>query len=298
MTDFLQRAAPYVAMGLPILPILPDGKVPPGIDECVRHGLLREGQAGGCYMASTDPALHARWSEIWPTANVAVRTGAESGIDVVDLDEKPEQGKAGVTWLREKIEKHGPMPKAPLARTPSGGYHLWFATEPRLGCRVGGAKSKHPGVDTRGEGGYIVAPGSVRPGGAYRWERALRGRSLPRMPEWLVQYLLPPPPPKFTAQQISDPEWVEATIGKLVDAVRTAPKGERNHTLNAKAFIAFGLARAAEKPLGDVYAAMEAAAHAQAADQKDRRRHLEIKRTLQSAMLDSGKIEIKARRAA
>lgn len=84
---------------------------------------------------------------------LGIATGSRSGVFVLDLDRKP--GKDGFATL----EANGwDLPATYTVATPSGGVHLYFRLPPfpvkTSGGRIG------PGVDVRGEGGYVVAAGS------------------------------------------------------------------------------------------------------------------------------------------
>jgi len=56
-------------------------------------------------------------------ANVAVVTGAVSGIIVLDVD----PGRHGEAALAELVRQNGPLPRTVEAMTGDGGYHLYFA---------------------------------------------------------------------------------------------------------------------------------------------------------------------------
>ena len=54
-----------------------------------------------------------------------------------------------------------------MVSTPSGGKHLYFWSTKKVGC----PRSFSPvGVDIKGEGGYVVAPGSSTSKGFYSWD--------------------------------------------------------------------------------------------------------------------------------
>ncbi|HEV7686449.1 MAG TPA: bifunctional DNA primase/polymerase, partial [Acidimicrobiia bacterium] len=95
--------------------------------------------AGGLTVASRDPHALRRWWDRWPTANVAVRTGAVSGLVVLDLD--PDHG--GDTTLEALLAEHGPLPHGLVVRTGSGGRHFYFA---------------HPGGVVRNDTGRLLGP--------------------------------------------------------------------------------------------------------------------------------------------
>lgn len=144
----------------------------------------------GVLDASTDEATIRGWWVKWPRSNVGIRTGRVSGLYVLDVDNKESvddglhlRGKGDVSL--ELLEAEGGvLPETLVSRTGSGGRHLVYAYPPDrsdLGNRAG----LRPGLDTRGDQGYIVAPPSVyRGGGAYRWEEeGLSPAPLP--PAWV-----------------------------------------------------------------------------------------------------------------
>ena len=128
----------------------------------------------GHHDATTDiPAIRAWW-QCWPGALVGIPVGPSSGVWVLDVD-----GSAGRASLRELLAKLnlgtvGELTRI-VARTPSGGLHLYFAI--RDGERPRNrANDIGVGLDTRGlkedgtSAGYVIAPGSVLPdGSAYEW---------------------------------------------------------------------------------------------------------------------------------
>lgn len=122
------------------------------------------------------------WFDAWPNANVGIVTGAVSGIVVFDVD--PEHG--GDRSLKEFEEVHGPLPNTVEAVTGGGGRHIYFAYP---GVSIHNRVGLKPGIDLRGDGGYIVAPPSVHPSGRrYTWKSSHHPNSTPLadMPSWLV----------------------------------------------------------------------------------------------------------------
>ena len=96
---------------------------------------------------------------------LAIRTGVESGIVVIDVDVDTAKGIDGRGWLIEAQQKG--LPDCPIAETPRGGMHLYFAHPGgSVPCSVGRLGK---GVDVRGDGGYVIAPPSKSPKGEYRW---------------------------------------------------------------------------------------------------------------------------------
>ncbi|WP_126641554.1 bifunctional DNA primase/polymerase [Embleya hyalina] len=77
-------------------------------------------------------------------------------------------------------------------RTPSGGMHIWYRTTPnrRWLCSTGSSTGRALAwqVDVRGVGGYIVAPGTRTPTGAYTPEGSCRVPA--PLPAWLASELV------------------------------------------------------------------------------------------------------------
>jgi len=121
------------------------------------------------------------WFSQYPDAMVGIVTGALSGLFVIDCD--TEEGYAAI---RELIPEGLKMP---IARTPRG-WHLYFQYPADCTLTVG--QNVIPGVDFRGEGGYVVSPPSVNSsGGCYEWTE---GQSLsevtpPTMPKVIIDLL-------------------------------------------------------------------------------------------------------------
>ena len=101
-----------------------------------------------------------KWWSMWPHAGIAVATGPESGIVVVDVD--PRDG--GDVELQELVIQHGQFPAGMAYLTGSGGEHYWFRHPGRkiLSHKLAGQK----GIDIKADGGYVIVPPSVHYTGA------------------------------------------------------------------------------------------------------------------------------------
>lgn len=140
----------------------------------------------GLYDASADPQVLADWRYRWPDANYGMPTGVASGIAVVDLDisHQAETGANGIEAWAELQDIYGAV-QTRTHRTGSGGLHVLFLMPEGLDLRNTASKIA-PGVDTRGNGGYIVVPPSVHETGAIYeveddWDIA-------PMPQWVVDH--------------------------------------------------------------------------------------------------------------
>jgi hypothetical protein len=134
------------------------------------------------HAATTDPAQLARWLRQWPTANLGVVTGAESNLVVLDAD-----GDLGAESLRHLERRHGILPETVVSLTGRGGRHLLFR---HPGVRVCNTVGRWPGIDLRGDGGFIVVPPS-RTVRAYTWQIGSEPGSVPvaEIPAWLLEQL-------------------------------------------------------------------------------------------------------------
>lgn len=185
----------------------------------------------GLHDATCDPARIKAWWRTWPAANVGIRTGG--GLAVVDVD--PAHGGAASVDALESA--HGRLPDTMAVRTGGAGLHLYFAAD---GAVRNSAGALGPGVDVRGEGGYVVAPPSRHAsGGRYRWAGTA---ALAPLPDWVLEALVRPEPvrtpldPAHLRPQRAASAWAGAALAGELDRVASAPEGQRNHTLNRAAF--------------------------------------------------------------
>lgn len=122
------------------------------------HGLLD---------ATIDLDTITSWWATWPDANIGIRTGQISGVVVLDLDAKND----GLESWGELQDIHGRVSTL-TCHTGGGGLHLYFVA-PSDELKSTGSEIA-PGIDTRGEGGYVVAPPSLHISGRrYQWEDEL-----------------------------------------------------------------------------------------------------------------------------
>ncbi|MDP8975750.1 MAG: bifunctional DNA primase/polymerase [Actinomycetota bacterium] len=178
--------------------------------------------------ATSDPMTVTAWWRQWPAANVGLATGATAGLVVIDLD-----GEEGTETFRDLQRHHGPIPSTRWARTGSGGWHAYFAHPG--GTMPNSARKLGPGIDSRGDGGFVVAPPSNHvSGGVYTWHN--RERVAP-MPGWLIALLRPPPPlPRPPVRLRGLNAYAGAALEHECREVASTAPGGRNHALNRAAF--------------------------------------------------------------
>jgi hypothetical protein len=141
------------------------------------------GDTGGVHHATCDPGRIAAWWAQDPKACMGVATGSASRLAVIDLDVK---GSAdGRESLLAMLQRDGlALPPGPWARTPSGGVHVPLAL-PREWGKVPERPGILPGVDVKGDGGYVVAWPSMRMRGlALRSDAGRPGDQLPVQYRW------------------------------------------------------------------------------------------------------------------
>jgi hypothetical protein len=175
-----------------------------------------------------------------PGALVGLPCGGASGLFVVDLDVDRATGeRVGEASLAALGFGHLLTdPGQPRVRTPSGGLHLLFA-HPGPGFRNTVAKLGDK-VDTRGDGGFVIAAGTVTPNGRYTPEGPIDWRNLPPLPEGLRQALAAPErpaePPTAPANGAATNGWGRAALAGELAKLLAAPVGQRNDALNKAAF--------------------------------------------------------------
>jgi hypothetical protein len=163
--NLLQAALDYAGRGFSVIPVRGDKKplLPTWTPYQQRPATAEEIRA---------------WWERWPSAMIGIVTGEISGIFVIDCD-TPKGFEAVQNLIPESL-------LMPTARTPRGGWHLYFRWLQDYKLTIG--TGILPGVDFRSTGGYIIAPPSVNvEGKAYAWQEGLSlDVELPSMPSALL----------------------------------------------------------------------------------------------------------------
>lgn len=119
------------------------------------------------YAGTDDLArLEAMWGQL-PHSLIGLRTGAPSGIIVIDFD-LHSTAKNG--WLSaQKLQDKGWAPRTVSAMTGGGGLHLYYS-HPGVPIPNDNRGKLGPGADVKGEGGFVVVPRSAKRGKLpYSW---------------------------------------------------------------------------------------------------------------------------------
>ena len=151
-------ASRYVAAGLSIVPIRPDGtKRPTDVWKEFQHR-LPSAQDLRCWFIGSKPP------------GIAVICGKVSGgLEVLDFDDAP----TFFEWA-ELIKQQAPglLDRLPIVRTPGEGFHVYYRIPKPGGNHKLAERPPTPQelaaspklrsitlIETRGEGGYVLAPG-------------------------------------------------------------------------------------------------------------------------------------------
>lgn len=189
--------------------------------------------------ASRDPYQLERWWGDGSHPNIGIATGQQSGVVVVDLD-----GERGIAEFARYVV--GGLPATWCALTV-GGLHLYFAHPgdlelPNTACKLG------PNIDTRGDGGYVVAPpSSLTCGVTYRWLLAPWHLEQPALLPRSVRAAWRPErkaePPRFEARRAfesdsnGDPRSL-AMLERWAQQLASAGKGTRDALLTKLSYAA------------------------------------------------------------
>jgi hypothetical protein len=198
----IRTAITLASRGRRVFPCLPRDKRP-----ATEHGLKD---------ATTDLDLIRQWWHTEPQYNIGIATGAASQIFVIDVDDLDAEFE-----LRRLEAEHGALP-ATVEVITARGRHLYFQMPDTPVSNSAGKIA--PGIDVRGDGGYVLAPPSVHPSGKqYCWS-VDSGNTLAAAPEWLLAKMTkytsgaPPIPPeewRALAESGADDGTRDVTITKV-----------------------------------------------------------------------------------
>ncbi len=181
MEEVVAHAFDYAEAGLPVLTV----HRPTAIGACSCGNLMCRSNGkhprahNGLYSATTDKTRLKEALAVDCPVNLGIATGCESGIFVLDVDQK----SGGLESIRELQQEYGKLPTTPTVATGGGGEQYFFLM-PQAG--IGNAVGIIPGCDIRGNGGMVVAPPSLHKSGKkYSWLVPLQHGFAPA-PAWLL----------------------------------------------------------------------------------------------------------------
>ncbi len=241
----LDHALAYAEAGWPVFPLRPGTKRPATPNHTAEHCDQSDhrcwnGHTGWEPRATVDTNRITRAWQMRPYG-IGIACGP-AGLIVIDLDIVKGTAASGAESIAQLEHEHGQtLPATWTVGTPSGGRHLYYL-QPK-GHRLGNTAGKAgPGVDTRAHGGYVVAPPTTTPAGAY-W--IVDDHPPVELPAWFARLILPSvrcgeqQPPRTQPAAIgagigpSDRarRYVATAIASEQRRITAAPEGQRNHTL-------------------------------------------------------------------
>jgi hypothetical protein len=193
----LKAALAYAKRGLRVFPCQERDKVP--------------ATGNGCKDATTNPETIREFWLLLPNANVAIATGRASGVFVLDIDSSEAE-----TELRKIESELSPLPASVEVITGKG-RHIYFRYPADHTIRNTQGKIA-AGIDSRGDGGYCLAPPSLHPSGRrYCWS-VDSAREFADAPQWLVERLA------AVAARVPTPseEWIDIAANGLSEGSRNS----------------------------------------------------------------------------
>jgi hypothetical protein len=251
--------------------------------------------ATGLYVFPADPATKrplVRWAacstnieagvryywDVHRSAAVGLDCG-KSGLFVIDLDRGHADGVDGVSAFDKLLDDAGedfPF-DGPATKTPRGGFHI-ILRQPVGRAPLGNSnRNLPPGIDIRGAGGFVIAPGSIMATGEF-YESEPSGPDLydvypagiPVVPDWLVYGLewrepvsLRYPPSPAVVGDAAERQRRMRRIMDLIcgDLARMPPESGRNNALNVAACRIAGNSVWGSISESEAWAALHAACH-------------------------------------
>lgn len=161
----LSSALALAKRGFRVFPLGPNSKVP-----------AEKVSINFPVIATTDPEKIKTWWGQCADFNIGIST---NGLLAVDVDVKSKD-KNGLDTIERLLKVGKVLPPTTTQTTTTGGMHFIYATPQGVS---NSASKLGPGLDIRGDGGYLVAAGSTVNGKTYQ----IDSRSLNTAPQWLVE---------------------------------------------------------------------------------------------------------------
>ncbi|MEU8182544.1 bifunctional DNA primase/polymerase [Micromonospora sp. NPDC049047] len=269
MTDLLAAALAHAERGWHVFPLRPDDKRPAFPDHTADDCAGRDPRcrAAGHHLgwevrATTDPdRIRRAWSA--RPYGIGIACGP-SRLVVVDLDTPKDAtaGPTGLDTLAGLAAAHGAgIEPTYTVTTGRGGTHLYYR-HPKAGPALRNtAGTLGPMVDSRAQGGYVVAAGCTVNRRPYTVDLDTDPAPLPG---WLAGLLAPAPLPPQRPVVVDlgtgrAGGYVRAAVAREVERVTTAASGERNRALYIAAVALGQLAAGGALPEDDAQSVLEQA---------------------------------------
>ena len=135
--------------------------------------------------ASSDITTVSNWWKQFPSANIGIATGKNSGFWALDIDDKNDVN--GLLSLDSEFEDFDSNQLQAHVQTPSGGLHVYFEWSDEIPVTV--ASDVLSGIDIRGERGFVMAPPStvIVDGVAQRYEHLSNDLCIEPAPRWAIE---------------------------------------------------------------------------------------------------------------
>ena len=220
--DMLAAALNYARAGIAVFPLhtpRPGGLCSCGHDHggnpktVGKHPRTRNGVKD----ATTEEARIEAWWTAAPDGNIGIPCGPRNAIFVFDVD-----GQAGQESLRRLTDQFGPLPATRKVNTGNG-YQLYFQHPDAPIRNRAPVNPDFPGLDSRGNGGYVVAAPSLHyTGRRYSIDTASPTQIAPA-PKWLIDFIE------------RGPQRPSGSRARQADNDRAIAEGGRNTTLTGMA---------------------------------------------------------------
>ena len=207
----------YARQDFPIFPCWPNDKRP-----LTPHGF---------HDATCDEKQIRQWWKLWPTANIGL--ALDGKFWVLDVDHP-----TGEESLARMESQHEPLSLTTAVRTGHGGRHIYFSA-PSFTVKTSAGKLG-PGIDVRGNAGYVLVPPSYTVA-EYVW---ISRDTLTQAPEWLLALVRGPLRASHGSAHPQGPKrltplsraYARSILTGELSYLRQAIPGERNYRLNRAAF--------------------------------------------------------------
>lgn len=222
MNQFLAAALQYMSLGWSIFPVNRE-----------KNPTVKWKE----YQSS--PASEVQVRLWWQNeTNIGACTGQISSFVVVDID-----NAEAAERLHEYI---GGKPSTPTVKTPRGLHYYFRAPEITTKNGVGII----PGVDFRGDGGYVVMPPSINEDGEiYEWLVHPADCLMAELPQRILERVRADKERKSRATTDTEPlptaagntRYAQVALDSEIQTLQNATPGQRNQTLNNCAFSLYQL---------------------------------------------------------